>query len=199
MSNDSNVCEARKLHISVAAGVDHPGATVVITEQILDTAFVHYSQAHTVGETTSSFSISGPDAASGSVVPDELLIELAGRELGYQWNLPDEFAIRLGRAIEREALVRSATHLGAASSILSERRGGDIGAGHFKRNTAGEWVQVPKQYGHEKGVVILYHSVDWPNNERQAEPLTQGQMVRRAVTELRVLAPHMLHPDCANL
>lgn len=38
-----------------------------------------------------------------------------------------------------------------------------IAAGHFARNQAGEWHEVPWNHASADGVVILYHHPDWPN------------------------------------
>lgn len=37
-----------------------------------------------------------------------------------------------------------------------------IAAGHFARNQAGEWHEVPRECGGDDGMVILYHHPDWP-------------------------------------
>lgn len=45
---------------------------------------------------------------------------------------------------------------------VTEECGGEIGAGHFRFDGASAWVQVPKQFRHEPGVVVLYHAKGWP-------------------------------------
>lgn len=44
---------------------------------------------------------------------------------------------------------------------------GGIAAGHFHRDTAGAWREVPRSMAGTTGVVVLYHGPGWPATERK--------------------------------
>jgi hypothetical protein len=74
-----------------------------------------------------------------------------------------------GTAIEVSVTsFRKSVHAARGSAVGAPWQTQAVAAGHFRRNVAQQWREVPREAAHIEGTVILYHAPDWPANRQSA-------------------------------